>query len=329
MTCKILIAGETPSRFTALERRNGGSNGVDFEHIAGADDLEERLASEKGQPIMVVAGRGTDVRKLRRLRDAYPDIPFVFEQDPERGEDLGTLIDRYDQMRTDFLSRLSHEVRSPLGVVVGVLGELEATLPMDDDTRQLLALADRGVRRLRGLSESLMEVAELEALGDSALQVERSPVDVRDIVRAAVDRVRAAESRSNVHLEVTLPDEPVKAHVDARRIERVVAILVSNAMRFSSKRAEIAVDTTGGDIRIVAEDDGAGIAPDVRRDVFGRFVGRHLEGRKSGVAFGLSIAHDYVKAHGGTIEIEDARPDALEGEPRGTRVTVLMPRQKV
>ena len=329
MTCKILIAGETPSRFTALERRNGGSNGVDFEHIAGVADLEERLAHEKGQPIMVVAGRGTDVRKLRELRDRYPDIPFVFEQDPERGEDLGTLIDRYDQMRTDFLSRLSHEVRSPLGVVVGVLGELEATLPLDDDTKQLLALADRGVRRLRGLSESLMEVAELEALGPSApLPVERSPIDVRDVVRAAVDRVRAAESRSSVRLDVSLPDEPVRAQLDARRIERVAAILVSNAMRFASKRAEIALDTTDGQVRIVAEDDGPGMTPEVRADVFRRFIGRHLEGRKSGVAFGLSIAHDYVKAHGGTMKIEDARPDALEGEQRGTRVVVTMPRQK-
>jgi len=246
-----------------------------------------------------------------------------------RREDLSTLIDRYDQIRTDFLARLSHEVRSPLGVVVGVLGELEATLALDDDTKQLLALADRGVRRLRSLSESLMEVAELESLADiSELPVERSPVDVRDVVRAAVDRVCMSESRSNIHVEVDLPKEPVMATVDARRVERIVAILTSNAIRFASRRAEISLRGASGNVVITAEDDGSGIASEMRKDIFQRFVGRHLEGRKSGVAFGLSIAHDYTKAHGGNITVEDARPDALDGVHRGTRVVVEIPRHE-
>ncbi len=324
MTCKILITGEVPKRISSLENRNGGSNGIELERVSSDADLEDRLASDG--PVLVLAGAGTDGRRMRRLREEHPDVPIVYESG-DGGEDLSNILDRYEQMRTDFLARLSHEVRSPLGVVVGVLGELEATLDLDEDTKQLLALADRGVRRLRSLSEGLMEVAELEALHEKKLAVDRQPVDMRDVVSAAVERVRAAESRSGVQVGVDLPDEPVRANVDARRMERVAAILTSNAIRFAAKRADIAVRGTNGEVQIVAEDDGPGISPEARADVFRRFVGRHLSGRKSGVAFGLSIAHDYVRAHDGTIEIEDARPDVMAGEPRGTRVTVTIPRQ--
>lgn len=325
MTCRILITGE-PRRTASLESRNGGGNGVSFERVRDPEDLEERLA-QTDEPVMVVAGPGTDGSRLEKFRREHPDVPVVFEDGAPEQLQLPEILDRYAQMRTDFLARLSHEVRSPLGVVVGVLGELEATLDMDEDTRQLLALADRGVRRLRNLSEGLMEVAELESLTDTRLQVDRQPTDMRDVVRAAVDRVRAAESRSGIELLVDLPDEPVEANVDSRRMERVTSILVSNAIRFASKRAQLAVRTDDGQLRIVAEDDGPGIPPDMREDVFRRFVGRHLTGRKSGVAFGLSIAHDYVTAHDGSIRIEDARPDAGEGTHRGTRVTVTIPRR--
>lgn len=323
MTCRILITGE-PRRTASLESRNGG-NGISFERVSDPEDLEARLA-KSDEPVMVVAGPGSDGSRLEKIRREHPDVPVVFEDGGPEQLGLSDILDRYDQMRTDFLARLSHEVRSPLGVVVGVLGELEATLDMDEDTRQLLALADRGVRRLRNLSEGLMEVAELESLTSKTLQVDRQPTDMRDVVRAAVDRVRAAESRSGIEVVVDLPDEPVEASVDARRMERVTSILVSNAIRFATKRAEIALRPIDGQVRIVAEDDGPGIPPEMRGDLFRRFVGRHLSGRKSGVAFGLSIAHDYVVAHHGTIQIEDARPDASEGELRGTRVTVTTPR---
>lgn len=324
MSCKILIAGDVPSRFSSLEARNGGSNGLSFERV-GASELESRLEGSR-EPLMVVAGPGADTGRIRALEQRHPDVPFVIETGNGQKEDLPSMLERYEQIRTDFLARLSHEVRSPLGVVVGVLGELEATLELDEDTKQLLALADRGVRRLRSLSEGLMEVAELESLTNERLAVDRQPVDMRDVVGSAVERVRAAESRSSVQVDVTLPNEPVRANVDPRRMERVVAILVSNAIRFASRHAEITLRATDGNVQVVAEDDGPGIPQEMRKDVFRRFVGRHLQGRKSGVAFGLSIAHDYVKAHDGTIELDDARPDALEGESRGACVIVTVPR---
>lgn len=201
----------------------------------------------------------------------------------------------------EVLSRLSHDVRAPLGLAASALGELDASL--GPEQRALVALAGKGLKRLERLAERLGLAAELER---GALRLDREPQSGRELVQRACARAAALEARRGVNLTLTLPvSEPEpRLAVDAPRLVSALAELVGNAWRHARSQIEVIVrDGAGEGLEVAVEDDGAGVSEAARPWLFTRF--EPAAGRAAG-NLGLMLARAVARAHGGEVTLEPA-----------------------
>jgi signal transduction histidine kinase len=224
-------------------------------------------------------------------------------------------------VRAEFLSGLSHDMRSPLGVVSEALAALRSDFEGDltDEHRVLVGLADRGLLRLGRLADLISVAAALDA---GAIELTRHPVDLGQLVLGAVDAAAALEPRRGVELACELPAGPIPARVDVGRLTRAVAEVVINALRHARSRALVRLERAGGEARIAIEDDGQGVPLERRASLFRRFVPRPA---RSGLGLGLSIAHDLCAAHGGAISLEASTLPPGRPGTTGARFTLSIP----
>ncbi|HEX6756229.1 MAG TPA: HAMP domain-containing sensor histidine kinase [Mycobacteriales bacterium] len=208
-----------------------------------------------------------------------------------------------------FVSDAAHELRSPLASArtqLEVAAAVDAGTPAGDLARDVLL----DVERLGRLVDDLLLLARL----DEAPARRRAPDDLYGLVRDVVDRYAAAR------VPVTLTGVEVTATVDRGGLARALINLVDNAVRHASTAVEVSVGAGADGAVLTVTDDGKGIPAAERDRVFDRFT-RLDEGRdreSGGAGLGLAIVRELVRAHGGTVVLEDAEP--------GLRAVVTLPR---
>ncbi|MFG3001218.1 sensor histidine kinase [Streptomyces sp. NPDC048340] len=200
-------------------------------------------------------------------------------------------LERSDARQRQFTADASHELRNPLAAV---RSRLEVALAMDRPDRESVAAALADTERLQRIAADLLLLARLD--GGPAPRTE--PVDLA--LLAAEDAARRPNPRARLRLDARAP---VPAAGDPARLERALANLVDNALRYA--RAEVVVRAAQEDGWALLEvtDDGPGI-PEADRDrVFERFVRLDADrGRASGgTGLGLAIAREIARAHGGDV----------------------------
>ena len=226
-----------------------------------------------------------------------------------------------DQFKSDFVSSVSHELRTPLASILGytdilVNGEVGEMTP---DQAEFLDIIDQNARRLLTLINDLLTLSGLES---GRMVIRPEPADLRELVRGNVHIHAPAVVAHRLRLDVSLPQEPVTAVVDADRISQVLSNLVSNAIKFTpdegSLRIGLAVE--GSDAVLSVADSGIGISEADRERLFERFfrAGNAVEQAIPGTGLGLAICKGIVDAHAGHLWLESAL-----GE--GTTVTVRLP----
>lgn len=211
-----------------------------------------------------------------------------------------------------FAGRIAHDLRSPMGTVVTALETLQRPgLDLPDDTREfLVAQSLLAARRSIHIVEALLDHANAE--GRAA---EVALVDVGDVV-AEVVATLPDEMLGGVTVE--LPQGPALAWADAQLLPLVLQNLVTNALTHGGTGlGHVAVTTavTGDGVVVTVADDGAGIPPHVRSEVFTAGAG---EGPTRGLGLGLATCHSIVHRHGGHIWVEDS-------ELGGAAVRFLLP----
>jgi signal transduction histidine kinase len=209
---------------------------------------------------------------------------------------------RLDRERSDLVATVAHELRSPL---TGVKGFVQALLNRwdklsDDQKKLMLATVSADSDRLSRLIAELLDVARIDT---GRLQMHPRPVDAAVLVRRVVDSVAASTSRS---LVVEVADGVPQITVDPDKFTQVVTNLVENAVRHGSGAVNVTLEPLGSDapgVRLTVRDEGEGIAPELRRRVFTKFW---TGGGTGGSGLGLYLVHGLVRAHGGTVTIDDA-----------------------
>lgn len=214
---------------------------------------------------------------------------------------------RIDQVRTDFVANVSHELKTPIGAL-SVLAETIAD-ESDPTTLQriagrMLAEAERAARTV----DDLMELSRIELAGQRA----DAPVELRHVLAAAVDRVAAVAERRAIEVRCSGPAELVVAG-DRVQLESAVGNLVENAVQYSDdgSQVEVAVAGDGAWATVTVTDHGVGIP---RRDldrIFERFyrVDRARSRATGGTGLGLSIVRHVAANHGGEVSV-----NSTEGE---------------
>ncbi len=207
-----------------------------------------------------------------------------------------------DRLRKEFISTISHDLRTPLTSIRAGLGMLEASVlgRLRPEERRLVSNVRRNADRLRLLIDDLVTLNQLEA---GALRLDREPLDLRTVVTDAMSAVHALISEKQQQLEVDLP-EPLPAEGDARRLEQVVVNVLANANRHTpaGTRIHVTGQPVDGQVQLTIRDTGPGIPPAEVEAIFQRFHRYDHAGGGSGL--GLSIARSMLELHGGQIWVE-------------------------
>lgn len=211
-------------------------------------------------------------------------------------------MERIECMQSEYIANISHELRSPLTAVRGLLEPLSDNMIKDEETRQrYYKIMLREVMRLTRLISDMMMISRLQA-GTEYMELKR--VDVDELVNDMAQGYVNAAASKGIALHVDAPDMP-DALTDPDRVEQVLVILLDNAMRFTEKGGSITVKVEDGERLLVSVcDTGCGIMPEDLPHVFERFYKANKSRSDEGTGLGLSIAKFIMDKLGETITVE-------------------------
>ena len=262
----------------------------------------------------------------REIESLYQKLQGAFERASQ-----AEALKRSERLKSALLDAVTHDIRTPLtsikACVTTLLDELQserlgtATL-RDEDRREMLEVIDEETDRLNAFVGSLLELARIEA---GEMQLRPRTAAVNDIVMAALDRAKPLTERHAI--ELLLEDGLPTVQVDGRAVAQVLYTLLDNAAKYSPVGTYIqiiAYREEGDTVRIIVEDQGRGIPPDLRERVFDKFFRAMQDGEagkphSSGTGLGLAIARGIIEAHKGRIWVEGGRDGV------GTRVMIILP----
>ena len=256
-----------------------------------------------------IAGRFADGRLRERMlvrgEDDMAKLAISFNAMAESLSNQITQLEEFGNLQRRFTSDVSHELRTPLttvrmaaDLIHGSSDELDSALAR---SAELLVTE---LDRFEGLLNDLLEISRHDA-GVAELQVES--LDVRMCARAAISTVRHLAKESSVELVVDLPEEPLVAEVDPRRVERVLRNLLANAIDHSEGKPvliRMRGDVDANAVGIVVRDQGVGLRPGEEKLVFNRFWRSDPSRmrRSGGTGLGLSISVEDANLHDGKLE---------------------------
>jgi two-component system sensor histidine kinase KdpD len=270
---------------------------------SGAAPLPLEIAGRSVGTLYTPDGADPNVAARRRFLPALAALLAVaVDRDRLEREALeAEALRRSDLVKTALLRAVSHDLRSPLtGVRTAAAALRNRTLHLSDEDRaELLETIEVDSERLARLVADLLDLSRLEAGGAAP---EREVWSLDDLVREAVESLGARD-------RVDLVGEAPLVDVDATQIQRVLANLIENALKFSTPRSRVVVRITAtrkeAIVRVV--DHGPGLAEEELERVFEPFYRRGTDGR-SGAGLGLAIARGFAAANGGRVWAE-SRPE--------------------
>jgi signal transduction histidine kinase len=260
------------------------------------------------------AGAARLASRIRRLEVAAEQIAEGNFAEPvvdASSDELGQLARAFERMRLqllqldrargDFIANASHELRTPL-FSLGAFLELLDDDTLDEATREEFLDQMRGqVERLGRLATDLLDLSRLDA---GRLAVVRDEVDLTELAADVAHELEPRAAALGQRLELTA-GAAVLAQGDAARVVQIGRILVENALLHTPAGSTVRVSTArdGGRAMLIVADDGPGIPPEARQQVFERFA--RLEGtRASGSGLGLAIARELADLMGGRLELD-------------------------
>jgi signal transduction histidine kinase len=274
--------------------------------------LERQLASDAAE-----LGRSRD-----SLQQSYEELSAAHRELESKTDELDRLnrqLTELDQSRADLLSKVAHDLQTPL---VSIRGYTQMVLEgrlgkINDEQRDGLQVAVRNIDRMVQLISNLLALARSE----SGRQPEVEAVDPAPLLADVFERHRPSAERQQLELEQSLEGEGWRLLADPNALERVLDNLISNAIKFNRPGGRVSVSlrpAEQGMASIEIADTGMGIPEPEQSHVFERFYRGREATRVSGSGIGLATVRELVEIHQGRIEMS-SRP----GE--GTAVRILWP----
>jgi signal transduction histidine kinase len=210
-----------------------------------------------------------------------------------------------ERAKTAFVSDVSHELRTPLTTIQSAIGLLErARERLDPLEHRALELADGELRRIRGMVEELLTLAQLDAW---QYQLEVGPTDMSRIVQTALESVEAKAERFGIEVHFDAAAEH-RCVCDAQKLYQVFLNLLDNAIKYSDPgdRVDIRIAEDPLALTVEVSDTGVGIPEEDLGQLFERFyrVDKDRSRATGGSGLGLAISRQIIEMHGGEISVE-------------------------
>lgn len=254
-------------------------------------------------------GKATSMRyPLPGDRMLWITISPVITEDGERTGVVGlfkdmTDVENLEKTRREYIANVSHEMRTPLTAIRGLLEPLADGLVTEEEDRQrYYKIMLREVNRLSRLITDMMQLSRLQA---GTEYMELAEVDIEDILQDVLQNYTKEASQRGIELVLEIPEALPHVLTDADRVEQVLIILLDNAMRYSSKGGSITIRALNGErVNISVIDTGTGIPEADLPHIFERFYTVDKSRKEGGTGLGLSIAQQIINRLGEKIMVE-------------------------
>ena len=275
----------------------------------------------------------SEARRTRQTRQAELELVHrrrflnVIATPLSEGSDEGVLLTLQDvtslwqveTTRREFVSNVSHELRSPLAAIRAMTETLQDGALNDTDTAQdFLTRILNDTQRMTTMVNELLELSRLES-GQAPIHL--APVSLESVVAEIESRFDVSPDHERLKLETNVPDGIPLVMGEADKLNQVLANLVENAVKVTGDGGLISISANATDrwVEVKVSDNGIGIAREHLPHVFERFYKVDRSRRDGGTGLGLAIAKHLVQAHGGDIKVE-----SVEGE--GSAFSFTLPR---
>ena len=267
---------------------------------------------------------------MRAVADG--ELEHRLELSPNRRDEFGRLAASFrtmskqlaelDKLKAEFVSVASHELKTPINVILGYLQLMQEGIygPLSKKQLEIIQTVEAQGRTLARLAAQLLDVTRFEAGGG---RIEPRAVQLASLLQDLERAFHVLAVQRDVEFRLTLAEGlPDEVQWDADRINEVMGNLLANAFKFTGAGGTVELSATPSDdhVQIVVRDTGAGIPPDHLPHIFEKFFQADNQGAASttGSGLGLAIAKEIVEAHRGQISC-----DSVLGE--GTTFTLLLP----
>ena len=263
---------------------------------------------------------------------AEGELEHQLDLSPNRRDEFGRLAASFrtmskqlaelDKLKAEFVSVASHELKTPINVILGYLQLMQEGIygPLSNKQLEIIETIEAQGRTLARLAAQLLDVTRFEAGGG---RIEPRTVRLATLLEDLERAFHVLAVQRGVEFRVTLGEGlPEEVHWDVDRMNEVMGNLLANAFKFTGAGGivELAATPSGDHVQIVVRDTGAGVPPEQLPHIFEKFYQADNQGAAAapGSGLGLAIAKEIVEAHRGEI-----RCDSVLGE--GTTFTLLLP----
>ena len=264
--------------------------------------------------IRIVSGGNYKYRMEVQGKDELAELGREFNA-------LTAYLEDTERQRRRFVSDASHELKTPLASIRLLSDSIVQTENMDVETmREFVSDIGNEAERLQHMTEDLLSLSRM----DDDIKIVPEPVDVKKSVLDAMALLRPVAAEKQVALHSDLDDGCIVL-ATKDNMHHIVFNLLENAVKYNFPEGSVtaSLHAADGSVQLTVADTGVGIPEDERYNIFGRFyrIDKARSREAGGSGLGLSIVHDAVKAHGGSIAVG-------ANEPRGSRFIVTFPQYK-
>jgi two-component system, OmpR family, phosphate regulon sensor histidine kinase PhoR len=228
-----------------------------------------------------------------------------------------THLKELDRIKSEFVTTVSHDLRSPLTAILGYVELIERTGQVSDQQREFIRRVRSSVEQITALISDLLDLGRIEAGLDSAR--ENTPLAV--LARYAVETLRNTADMRQVTLEANLPEDLPLVNGDPIRLRQMIGNLLDNAVKYTPAGGRVGIEAAAEADQVILRvtDTGPGISPADQPYLFDKFFrASNAPDDISGTGLGLSIVKSIVDSHNGRIWVDSALG-------KGSRFTVVLP----
>ncbi|MBZ2207489.1 ATP-binding protein [Massilia soli] len=302
----------------------------------GLAELSAAVSQFSSLPSNVALSEATYQNKeladaLSALQEKQEELLELSRQLSERNDEVVILNGRLkqkaesllsaDRRKDEFLSMLSHELRGPLSATTMAVDILKRPPYSAEQTERMSQLIGRQAGHMSQLVEDLLDVSRISR---GLVSIDKSPIDLRDVVAAAVEQVGPAMAAKRHQVTISVSDTPCIVHGDRTRMLQVVSNLLGNAVRYTLAEGVIrlALDVRGNSVALTVTDNGIGLVPESIATLFDLYVQAESSshGPSGGLGLGLALVKSLVEIHKGSVTASSA------GLGHGSTFEVILPR---
>jgi PAS domain S-box-containing protein len=296
-----------PERAEAgIKRVLSGSKVTDYELTARARDGKETVVSynattfhDRDRKLQGVFAAARDVTERKRFEQIQQENNVELERAKAAAE-------KANLAKSDFLSSMSHELRSPLNAILGFAQLINSDSPPPTPTQT--ASVDQILHAGWYLLELINEILDLAQIESGKLALSAEPTSLADVMSECQAMIEPQGQKRGVRMTFPQSDMPYFVDADRTRLKQVLINLLSNAIKYNQANGTVVVDCTAGTpgrVRVNVRDSGAGLPPDMLKQLFQPFnrLGRETSAEE-GTGIGLVMSKRLVELMGGVIGVE-------------------------